>query len=157
MTGYPRTLVSASIALSLVLVGFLALVPPARAAPPPPHNFEGIAYDDVGVVLPGGQRISAWVDGVDYSNDTLTSGAGYFDLDVFGNWYTNASNPNTLEVKEGADDADNVMFVWGDLTTMPGTGFWGIFTASQNWNVGAVTNISPLNKATTQPNLLKIS
>jgi hypothetical protein len=135
--------------VAVTLAGFQA---PVTAAPPPPHNFWGIAYDSMVVPLQYGTPLSAWVDGVEYSNDTFVyDPRGAYDLDVYGNYYTNGSNPNTIEIKEGADDSDSVLFSIGDMTTLG-----RVFTASQNWNVGDVTPLD-LTEATSQAALLKIS
>ena len=139
----------AGFVFALALAG---LQPSVTAAPPPPHNFWGVARDSFVVPLPYGSPLSAWVDGVEHSNDTFVDGmGGAYDLDVFGNWYTNSSNPNTITVKEGADVSDNVLFSHGDMTTLG-----RVFTANQAWNVGAVTNLD-LTEAASQAALLKIS
>jgi len=153
MTTTARKTTSTVIALALVLAVPTMISLFSAAAPPQPHTFWGTARDEVGSGLLLGQVISGWVDGVDYSNDTLTTLGGGYDLDVDGNWYTNASNPNTQQIKEGADLTDRVMFAHGDLTT---SGF--VMEENPIWVPGAVSNMD-LNEAAaaSQPTLLKIA
>jgi len=144
-------LLTALIAVAVTATALYALVPTVRAAPPQPHNVYGLAAPGVGL----GALITGWVDGVDYSNDTLTyTVGGAYDLDVYGNWYTNLSNPNTITVKEGADQNDSVMLVQGDMTAV-GTGT--VFQQTFLWRTGNSDNVDIAPAAAgNQPALLKI-
>jgi len=142
-----------SIAAASLLLASLLIVAtfPSLAAPPPPDNVYGTAFDAFGLRLPVGERITAWVDGADYSSLSLVYNNGSYDLDVYGNWYTNGSSPNTIEVKEGADLNDPVMFVHGDLTSA------GLaFTQTIGWWPGNASLLN-LHEAAVQPALLKVA
>jgi len=137
--------------LLTAIVGSLFVTPVAEAAPPQPHTFHGVAS---GAGITVGTRITAFVDGVDYSNVSTVFGANNYDVDVYGNWFTAQFQPNTPEIKEGADIGDPIMFVAGDMTT---TG--RVFTAQRSWYVpsGADYELLDINLAPSQPSLIKIA
>jgi len=139
-------------AVAMVSLGFLTLVPMGSGAPPQPHTFYGSAYGAGAPPDPlqENETITAWVDGVDYSNRTLSRAGGAYDLDVFGNWYTNLSNPNTPDIKEGADMGDAILFMHGDMTDVG-----RVFTETVPWSTGDLTPLD-LHEATEQPALLKV-
>lgn len=146
--------VLAVIGLAVALVGsvFAFLV---SAAPPQPYNLWGIARQSDGATPIGqGTRITAWVDGVDYSNGTsVYDTAGRYDVDVFGNWVTQPGQPNTVEVKEGGDLGDETMIVAGDMTASG-----QVMTTKKFWTPGDVVNENiQLAAAANQPALLKIA
>ncbi len=132
------------------------LTPLVVAAPPEPHNFYGMARESDGTTpIAFGTRITAFIDGVDYSNGTAVDDAGgHYDVDVAGNWVTQTGQPNTPEVKEGGDVGDPVMFVAGDMTTSG-----QVFTAQRPWGVpspGTVERLD-LTLAASQPALVKVA
>lgn len=88
---------------------------------PEPYELYGVAKQETGVVLPDGSPIRTFVDGAEFSNKTSVFSRpgntdGYFDVDTFGNYMTNATDRGTPEVKEGANMGENIMYVWGDMS-----------------------------------------
>jgi len=149
-----NTKVYAVVALVLAVVGS-ALVLPTQAAPPQPYNLYGLArQSDGSTPIAQGTRITAFIDGVDYSNGTsVYTGTGNYDVDTFGNWVTQIGQDNTPEVKEGGDVGDEIMYVAGDMT-----GSGQVFTVKKFWTPGDVVldnlQLAPSNQ---QPALLKIA
>jgi len=140
----------AVVALALAVLGS-GFVFPARAAPPPPYNLYGIATSDGVTPLGMGTRITAFIDGVDYSNaSSVYTSAGNYDVDVFGDWVTAPGQPNTPERKEGGSLGDETMFVAGDMTL---TG--QVFTTKKFWTPNDYV-LETIQLAPQQPNLLKI-
>ncbi|HEV8594501.1 MAG TPA: hypothetical protein VGR51_03130, partial [Thermoplasmata archaeon] len=141
------------IGLAIALVGsvFAFLV---AAAPPQPYNLYGIATQSGGPAVVLGTRITAFIDGVDYSNGTsVYDASGHYDVDTFGNWVTQFGQDNTLEVKEGGDIGDEIMYVAGDFTSSA-----QVFTTKKLWTPGDVVSQDiQLAPAGNQPALLKIA
>lgn len=135
----------------------------SRAAVPVPHNAYGYATDAQGVRFPASETITAWIDGVMYGSNLTFEDAGdpdpgnrtgKYDLDTAGNEVTIPPSPETPWVKEGGDQGDEIMYVWGDMTgddTTPG-GFLTSLTFEQNatWKTFMVENIN-LSVAPLQP------
>ena len=146
----------AVVALAVVVLGSILALPRAEAAPPMPYNLFGIARDASFNPLQPPTRITGFIDGVDYSNGTsVYSLSGNYDMDVYGNWWTNTGQPNTPEVKEGGDIGDQIMVVAGDMTT---TG--QVFTVLKTWSTGTVDFQPFITLApgpANQPVLLKIA
>ena len=102
-------------AFAMVLIGSVLTLPRAEAAPPQPYNLYGVARNAAAVNLALGTRITTFIDGVDYSNGTSvytnTPSPYNYDVDTAGNWVTAPGQENTLEVKEGGDLGDAIMYV----------------------------------------------
>ena len=162
-----RALAAVAVIVGLIAVAFVGF-PPANAAPPQPHNFFGIARDSSSVALPFGTRITAWVDGVDYSNGTsVVNPPGSYDMDVFGDNQTDIATDNTPTVKTGGDISDEIMYVAGDMTTYKALNpqqvftakdFWGVPTTGQSENLdltlalpGSQPGLPKIGRITTQP------
>ncbi len=146
------------------------LAPLARAFIPEPYELYGAAKHDTGVVLDDGSPIRSFVDGVDYSNKTSVFSRpgntdGYFDIDTYGNYRTNATDPGTPWIKEGADDNEPIMYSWGDFSNNTQIGGpaqpWlqaKVFKETHNWQTGLPPQAGDLNLApdAQQPQPLKI-
>jgi hypothetical protein len=150
-----------------VIIGLIAVAfagfPAANAAPPQPHNFFGIARDSTSTPLFFGTRITAWIDGVDYSNGTsVVNPSGSYDMDVFGDNQTDISGTgdNTPTIKTGGDISDEIMYAAGDMTVYKASNPQQIFTAKDFWGVpttGQSENLDlTLAPVANQPSLPKI-
>lgn len=157
---HSRTIAAVAVIVSLIGVAFVT-IPFAEAAPPQPHTFFGIARDAGGTPLPFGTRITAWVDGVDYSNGTSVYVSApnpfNYDMDVFGDNHTDFSTDNTPTIKTGGDFNDEIMFVAGDLTNYKASNPQQVFTGKDFWATGLSENLDlTLAAAGSQPGLPKI-
>ncbi len=157
---HTRAIAAVAVIVSLIGVAFVGF-PSVEAAPPQPHNFFGIARDSTSTPLPSGTRITAWVDGVDYSNGTsVYTASGNYDMDVFGDNQTDISTDNTPTIKTGGDISDEIMYVAGDFTTYKALNPQQVFTAKDFWGVpttGQSENLDlTLAAAANQPGLPKI-
>jgi hypothetical protein len=146
------------------------LAPLTRAFIPEPYELYGVAKLDTGVVLDDGSPIRSFVDGVDYSNKTSVFSRpgntdGYFDIDTYGNYRTNATDPGTPWIKEGADDNEPIMYSWGDFSNNTQIGGpsqpWlqaKVFKETHDWQTGLPPQAGDLTLAplAEQPPLLKI-
>jgi len=146
------------------------LAPLTRAFIPEPYELNGVAKLDTGVVLDDGSPIRSFVDGVDYSNKTSVFSRpgntdGYFDIDTYGNHRTNATDPGTPWIKEGADDNEPIMYTWGDFSNNTQIGGpaqpWlqaKVFQETHDWQTGLPPQAGDLNLApdAQQPIPLKI-
>ncbi|HKZ98828.1 MAG TPA: hypothetical protein VJ326_04475 [Thermoplasmata archaeon] len=145
---------TARVGLAALAVLLLAavLAAPARAPPAVPMRVDGTASDASASPLPAGTRIRATVDGVDYSNGSAVhDGAGGFSLLVDGNSRL-AGASDSPEIKEGADPAEDIVFVAGD----PGSAAT-VFVEVLPWQEGA-TRVQDLTLAAAglQPAEIKI-
>lgn len=94
----------------------------------------GHAYDSGGAPLPAGTPIRAFIDGVQYSNDSqVLDASGSFSVSIAGNWMYNATTPETPNIKEGANLGETVLLSAGDFT-----GTTQAFTETVSWSPGAV-------------------
>jgi len=161
---HSRAFAAVAVIVSLIAVAFVGF-PHANAAPPQPHNFYGTAADSLATPYPVGTRITAWIDGVDYSNGTSVyvippGPLGNYDMDVFGDNQTDVSGTgdNTPTVKTGGDINDEIMYMAGDFTTVKPLNPQHVFTAKDFWGSPTTGQSERLNltAATTQPGLLKI-
>ncbi|TET89733.1 MAG: PKD domain-containing protein [Methanomassiliicoccales archaeon] len=142
----------------MVFSGLLPLTMNVVAAVPIPHNMYGFPYDETGVRMDVGERITAWIDGVEYGrNDTWPVGPDiYYDVDIDGNHMTAPLDPNTPWVKEGGDFDEHIMLAWGDMTMIDldpeddSILNYGIFEEVDLWMTANVTN-TDINLAMTQP------
>jgi len=160
-------MVSIVLAVQLVL-----LLPSPRVMGwiPEPYELYGTAHDEAGVVLLDGEPIRTFIDGVEYSNKTSVYSRpgyfdGYFDVDTYGNYRSNRTLPGTPWIKEGGDDGDPIMYVWGDLSNNTPIGGpaqpWktgAVFKENHTWQTGLPPEAGDLNEAMTplQPPLAKI-
>ncbi len=156
----------------IVLLAFtLALMPSLGviAFIPEPFELYGVARQETGVVLPDGSPIRTMVDGVDYSNKSSVFSRpgfsdGFFQVETYGNHKTNLTDPGTPWIKEGADDSEPIMYVWGDMsnnTQLDVTKPWltgVVFKEMHNWITGPPARSGSLNAAPAiyQPPLIKI-
>jgi DNA-binding transcriptional ArsR family regulator len=160
-------IVSIVLAVQLVL-----LLPSPRVMGwiPEPYELYGTAHDEVGVVLLDGEPIRTFIDGVEYSNKTSVYSRpgyfdGYFDVDTYGNYRSNRTVLGTPWIKEGGDDGDPIMYVWGDMSNNTPIGGpaqpWKtgvVFKENHTWQTGLPPEAGDLNEAMTalQPPLAKI-
>ena len=142
---------------------------PEMAWIPEPYELYGVAMDESGVVLPDGSPIRTFVDGAEYSNKTSvfsrpSMNDGYFQVETYGNFRTNRVSPGTPTIKEGADENESIMYVWGDMSNNtpvggPSKPWLGgvVFSETHNWTTGAM-DAGDLNAAPSvlQPPLIKI-
>jgi hypothetical protein len=114
---------------------------------------QGHAYDFTGTPLPAGTPIRAFLDGVDYSNDSaVEDNSGSFSILVAGNWMLNQSTPETSMIKEGANLGETVLLAAGDFTNTT-----DVFQETVMWSPGgiAVQDLH-LGAAATTPSAIKI-
>lgn len=94
----------------------------------------GHAYDSGGTPLPLGTPIRAFLDGVQYSNDSqVLDAAGSFAVYISGNDVYNATLPDTPNIKEGPNLGETVLLSAGDFT-----GTTRVFQETVSWYPGAV-------------------
>ncbi|MFA5897448.1 MAG: hypothetical protein WC985_11210, partial [Thermoplasmata archaeon] len=94
---------------------FLPMV--ARAPPPIPMVVQGHAYDGASAPLPIGTPIRAFLDGVDYSNNSqVQDTAGSYSVMIAGNWMLSQTTSETPTIKEGPNFGETVQFVAGNVT-----------------------------------------
>ncbi len=116
MTG--RVRVFACLLIVAIVAAALLSAVPVAAPPPIPMRTQGQAFDRAGSPLPIATAIRAFVDGVDYSNDSqVRNGAGTYSILIFGNSKNNANVSDTPTVQEGANLEDPVIYTAGDFTT----------------------------------------
>jgi DNA-binding transcriptional ArsR family regulator len=160
-------MVSIVLAVQLVL-----LLPSPRVMGwiPEPYELYGTAHDEAGVVLLDGEPIRTFIDGVEYSNKTSVYSRpgyfdGYFDVDTYGNYRSNRTVPGTPWIKEGGDDGEPIMYVWGDMSNNTPIGGptqpWKtgvVFKENHTWQTGLPPEAGDLNAAlgALQPPLVKI-
>jgi hypothetical protein len=134
------------VVFAFVVVSMNPLVMISKGAIPVPHNTYGHAYDVQGVMLPEGELVTAWIDGVSYGyNITFydpldpdpSNRSGKYDLDTNGNHVTIPSDPDTPWIKEGGDHGvDDIMYVWGDMTDLGDLGSYPsswVFEQNATW------------------------
>ncbi len=164
-----KTAVLASLIVVAMFAAMFQPVAHVAAAVPEPFELHGIARQETSVVLQNGEPIRTFVDGVDFSNKTSVfsrpaQNDGYFDVDTFGNHYTNLTSPNTPWIKEGSDENESIMYVWGEMsndTQLDVTKPWLtgiIFEETHLWQTGLPPVAGDLTAApaTLQPPLIKI-
>ena len=153
MRGGVRGIALGGIVLLLATAILISSAPDVRAPPLVPFDAFGLARDDTGTPLPVNSPIRTFIDGVDYSNLTVTSRAdGSYSLQVVGNWYVGPTS-ETPSIKEGGDAGNSIMFAHGDLTTSA-----KVFREAGVWTTGAIQNIDlQWAAASAQPGLVKIS
>ena len=126
---------------------------PVAAPPPIPMRTQGHAFDQAGAPLPFATPIRAFVDGVDYSNDSrVVDGAGSYAILIAGNSKDNANVSDTPTVQEGANLGDPVIYTAGDFVAST-----GVFQETVSWSPGTIrmTDVHVGSTATT-PQPLKI-
>ncbi|MCK4443632.1 MAG: hypothetical protein KAW09_03750, partial [Thermoplasmata archaeon] len=150
---------------ALVLGGIAPLTVNVMGAIPIPHNSWGHPYDEAGVLFVPGERLTSWIDGVQYGmNATFLFGPDiWYDIDTKGDWMLNLTTPETPWVKEGGNIDDPIMYAWGDFTDIdpdPDGDLLlnsGAFIESQLW-MTAIVYREDLNLSSVQPPLFpKIS
>ncbi len=141
----------ALLALALLVLGGATL--PARAPPPIPMTTQGSAFDAAGNPLPAGTLIRTFLDGVDYSNDTVVyNAAGGFSVLTAGNLVLNGTTPEPSPVKTGPDAGEPVVYAAGPLTSP-----LSFFQETTPWEPDlTVTQDLHLASAATTPDPLRI-
>src|SRR3989442_229184 len=126
---------------------------PVAAPRPIPMRTQGHAFDQAGAPLPFATPIRAFVDGVDYSNDSqVLDGAGSYAILISGNSKDNANVSDTPTVQEGANLGDSVIFAAGDFLTNT-----SVFRETVPWTPGTVrTTDLHVGSSATTPQPLKI-
>lgn len=95
-------------------VAFLTVV--VRAPPPIPMVVHGRALDIGGAPLARGTPVRAFLDGVQYSNDSIVlDSAGTYWIAIAGDWILNGAI-ETPTLKEGPNPGETVLFAAGDFT-----------------------------------------
>ncbi len=142
------------LALAIIVAALMVvpLLPSVKAPPLAPYEAWGIARNAASNPLPLGTPIRTFIDGVDYSNLTVTYRAdGSYQTQIAGNWYIGPIS-ETPAIKEGGDPNDPVMFADSALTT-GGT----IFAQDATWQTAFFQNLDlQYAAASAQPALLKI-
>ena len=145
---------SVKLALAIAVAGVLLvpLLPSARAPPLVPYEAQGLATNEAGGPLALGTPIRTFIDGVDYSNLTVTYRPdGSYQTQIAGNYYIGPSS-ETLWLKEGGDPGNPVAFASGDLTTSG-----RLFRLGATWQTGIFQSLNLQEAvASKQPALLKI-
>ena len=140
--------------LTIAIVGAaLFLTFPAAAPLPISMRTQGQAFDRAGAFLPVKTPIRAFVDGVDYSDDSqVQNGAGTYSVLISGNSKNNANVSDTPAVLEGANLGDPVIYAAGDFTTAT-----EVFRETVPWSPGTVQMMDlHVGSSTTTPQPLKI-
>jgi len=142
------------LALAIAVAGILLvpLLPSARAPPLVPYEAQGLATNEAGTPLGLGTPIRTFIDGVDYSNLTVTYRPdGSYQTQIAGNYYIGPSS-ETPWLKEGGDPGNPVAFASGDLTTGG-----RLFRQGATWQTAIFQSLN-LQEAVSakQPALLKI-
>jgi len=141
-----------SVVAVLVVLAVAAVMPLARAPPLPPYEPFGTASDEAGVPLPIGTALSAFIDGVEYSNaSTVFAADGSYAMSVAGNSFAGAVS-DTPTIKEGGNPGDPVVLVAGDFMASA-----SVFREAGTWQAGTAPRLD-LRAAVgaKQPGLLKI-
>ncbi len=140
------------IACAAALLAATLLPVAVRAPPPIPMVVEGHAYDRFGAPLPAGTPIRAYLDGVDYSDDSaVQDAAGSFSLMIFGNWMLSQTVPETPTIKEGPNLGETVLFVSG--TAFNAT---EVFQETAAWSPSATVTLDLHLGSLTSPSALRI-
>ncbi len=149
----------------LVLSSLAPITVNVMGAIPIPHNLWGHAFDETGTKFGLGERLTSWIDGVEYGlNTTFSSGPDvWYDIDTNGDWMLDLTTPETPWIKEGGNIDEPIMYAWGDFTNLDldpdGDSFFdsGVFVESHLWMTAVVIR-EDLNLSSVQPPLLpKIS
>jgi len=140
------------VAALLVVLAASALAPVVQGPPLPPFELFGTASDEPGTPLSVGTALSAFIDGVAYSNaSTVLESDGSYAMSVAGNSFT-GSTSDTPAIKEGGNPSDPIVLLAGDFTASA-----TVFRQMGTWQAGAPLRLD-LRAAvgSKQPGLLKI-